>query len=310
MGGMTMTWVLIVLGVVAIAGAVVLVGVTFVRESRRRTDLRRAAGEPDERTQATAETVERFSSSVVGALATVAQRLPGAGDASDSLGIKLLRAGFAGENAAAVFVVIRVLAAAAFPAAALLLVSREDLTQFVLLVGIAAAIGFLGPQGVLDRLTARRQETIRRGIPDTLDLLVVCLEAGVALDSAMQRVSRELGSVHPLLADELLTMTRRVTAGVPREMAMDGLFLRTGVEELRTLASNMVQSEKWGTSIVTVLRVFGDQLRRRRRMEAEKRAATASTRMLGPLMLFIFPVIFIVLLGPAMLRIGNMFDQL
>jgi tight adherence protein C len=305
-----MTWVMIVLGLAVIAAAGVVVAVLLVRESRRRVAVRRAAGDRDERALAAAESVERFSSSMMGTLATVAQRLPGAGNESDTLSVKLLRAGFTGENAVAVFLVLRVLVAVVLPVGALFLVSRDDLTQFVLLVGVVTAIGLLGPQGVLDRLTARRQETIRRGIPDTLDLLVVCLEAGVALDSAMQRVSRELGSVHPLLADELLTMTRRVTAGVPRELAMDGLFVRTGVDELRTLASNMVQSEKWGTSIVTVLRVFGDQLRRRRRMEAEKRAATASTRMLFPLMVFIFPVIFIVLLGPAMLRIGNMFDQL
>jgi tight adherence protein C len=107
-----------------------------------------------------------------------------------------------------------------------------------------------------------------------------------------------------------MTVNRRVNAGIPRDQAMHGLWLRTGVEELRALSANMIQSEKWGTSIATVLRVFAETLRRKRKQTAEKKAATAPLKMMIPLALFIFPTIFIVLMGPAIIKINTMFDTM
>jgi tight adherence protein C len=168
-------------------------------------------------------------------------------------------------------------------------------------------VGVLLPPAFVNNRAEARRDRLRKSIPDCLDLLVVCVEAGTSLDAAMLRVARELGTVHRELSSELLHVNRRVNAGIPREQALHGLWLRTGVEDLRSLAANMVQSEKWGTSISTVLRVYAEALRRKRKQTAEKKAATAPLKMMIPLAVFIFPTLFIVLLGPAIIQISEMF---
>ena len=226
---------------------------------------------------------------------------------SRQAGDKLVHAGFDQAAAPVIFTFARVACAAGFPLIAFLAVPRRSALLFVLLVVLALAIGLLLPQAVVDRRAAIRQERLRRAIPDSLDLLVVCVEAGVSLDAAIVRVAKEMAILHSDLANELLIVHRRVNAGVQREQALHGLWERTGVEDLRGLAANMIQSERWGTSIAAVLRVYAESLRRKRKQLAEKRAATAPLKMTFPLALFIFPAIFIVLLGPAMLKVGAMF---
>lgn len=221
------------------------------------------------------------------------------------LASRLVRAGIEREEAPLLLAVARVGLAAGVPLLALWVAPAATPLQRALWLGLSVMVALLAPFAFLDRLTAERQRQLRLALPDTLDLLVVCVEAGVSIDAALQRVARELAPVHPALAGELAVMNRRIAAGMPREAALQGLYVRTGVEELRTLAAHMVQAERWGTSIATVLRVASKDLRRRRRLAAEKRAATAGTRMLLPLALFIFPTIFIVLLGPALLQIGT-----
>lgn len=298
-----MAWLFVVLAV----GAVSFAGYTVLTERRRRLVLKRAGAAEG----TVAPNVEDASKGAEpGFLERIAASMPWLSENEEQHTGKLVQAGFDSPSAASLFSIIRLVSGAGVPLLALLLAPKDSLPKFVLIVGIAAAIGIMMPTAIVDRLTQQRQDTVRKGIPDTLDLLVVCLEAGVALDAAVQRVARELSLVHKILSDELVGMSRRIAAGVPREQAMQALYSRTGVDELRSLASHMIQSEKWGTSIVTVLRVYGDQLRRKRRMEAEKRAATASTRMLFPLMIFIFPTIFVVLLGPAVMRISDMFGQI
>ena len=164
--------------------------------------------------------------------------------------------------------------------------------------------------GMLDRLIRQRQERIRRSVPDALDLMVVCVEAGVSLDAAILRVSREIRLAHTDLAHELAVVNRKTNAGIPRDGALRGLWQRTGVEELRTLVSSMIQSEKWGTSIATVLRVAAETLRRKRRQTAEKKAKQAPLKMTFPLVLFILPALFIVIMGPALVQVINEFGKI
>ena len=159
----------------------------------------------------------------------------------------------------------------------------------------------------LDRLVQIRQDRLRKAVPDALDLLVVCVEAGVSLDAAILRVARDLSVTHPDLAEEMMVINRKVNAGVPRETALNGLWSRTGLEELRGLAASMIQSERWGTSIAKVLRVNAETLRRRRKQYAEKKAAQASLKMMGPLLLFLLPALFIVILGPAAMNVSAAF---
>lgn len=277
-------------------------------ERQRRAVMRRAMGGADVGALYRKETATRGLSDLI--VDWMVARVPVQFGDNTATASKLVRAGFDGGSAPAMFALTRVATAVSVPALALLITPRNDQLVFIGAVSLAVMIGLLGPQAALDRLSARRQDVIRKGIPDALDLLVVCVEAGVALDAAVQRVARELNIVHPILSDELVGMSRRISAGMPRDQAMQGLYLRTGLDELRGLASHMMQSEKWGTSIAAVLRVYGDQLRKKRKMAAEKRAATAGTRMLIPLALFIFPTIFIVLLGPAAVQISGMFDQM
>ncbi len=219
----------------------------------------------------------------------------------------LLHAGFESATAQVVFNVIRIASAIAVPLLALLIVPRRSLSLFALALVLSFVIGLVLPQAFINRRAATRQEHLRRAIPDSLDLLVVCVEAGVSLDAAIMRVAREMAILHPDFANELVVVSRRVNAGIPREQALRGLWERTGVEDLRGLAANMIQCEKWGTSIATVLRVYAEALRRKRKQLAEKRAATAPLKMTLPLAIFIFPAIFVVLLGPAMMKISAMF---
>jgi len=211
----------------------------------------------------------------------------------------LVQAGFDGDFAPLFYTTIRVSAAVLLPLAAFVLGPQENFQRLILLVILAGAAGVIGPKAVLDRLVAKRRDRIRKAIPDSLDLLVVCVEAGVGLDSAILRVARDMAFLHPDLASEFLIVNRTINAGLSRDDAMHGLFQRTGVEELRGLASSMVQSERLGTSIARILRVYAEALRRKRRQTAEKRAAEASIKMLIPLALFMLPALFALILGPA-----------
>ena len=222
----------------------------------------------------------------------------------------LVHAGYEGAGPVAVYSLARIATAVIFPLLALSVAPRGKTLLLVAYVGLAVVIGLAAPQVILGRMARARQLKVWRGVPDALDLLVVCVEAGISLDAAILRVARELVNVHTDLAQEFLTVNRRVNAGLGREQALHGLYHRTGVEELRALASNMVQSEKWGTSIATVLRVYSDGLRLKRKQDAEKKAATAPLRMMIPLGIFIFPTIFAVLLGPAMIKISAMFNTI
>jgi tight adherence protein C len=217
----------------------------------------------------------------------------------------LVQAGFDGDFAPLFYTTIRVAAVVLLPLAAFTFGPQSSFKTLTMLVVIAGAAGAIGPKAALDRLVSRRRDRIRKAIPDSLDLLVVCVEAGVGLDAAMLRVARDMAFLHPDLASEFLIVNRTVNAGISREEAMHGLWQRTGVEELRGLASSMVQSERLGTSIARILRVYAEALRRKRRQTAEKRAAEASIKMIIPLGLFMLPALFALILGPAAMSLAN-----
>lgn len=223
---------------------------------------------------------------------------------------KLVRAGFDGAEAPVIFVAIQIASLVGLPGLAALLVPRTNVTTYFGGIALALFIGALFPMAALDRLVQWRQLRLRRSLPDCLDLLVVCVEAGVSLDAALLRVAQEMRTVHPALAEELLVVNRKVNAGVPRDRALQGLYDRTGVEEVRALVSSMIQSERWGTSIGTVLRTYSESLRRKRRQHAEKKAGEASVKMMIPLVFFLLPALFVVILGPGILNILEMFKAM
>lgn len=220
-----------------------------------------------------------------------------AGDVAE----RLARAGLHSADAVLLFGAARILAPSLLVLLTLPLAGGAHALPPLVVVALGLAAGLAAPTAVLDRLVARRQTAIRRSLPDVLDLLVVCLEAGVSVDAALQRVARELEPVHPALAEELAAVARRVGAGLPRDEALRGLWARTGVDELRSLTTTMVQAERLGTSLGRVLRVQAEALRTRRRQQAEARAAEASVKMVFPLVVLLLPAFFAVVLGPAVL---------
>jgi tight adherence protein C len=297
-----MTLTLIAL-VAMLTAAAAVAGYAVITERQRRSVLDRVQGYGD------GLLVLRPEEPAVGErlIKWLAGVVPSTWAAKGEVTSTLVHAGFDGPAAPLVFTTTRIVAAVVPPALAFLLMPRTNALHFVAAVVLSAAIGAMAPMAMVNKMARERQEKLTRQLPDCLDLLVVCVEAGVSLDAALLRVAREMVAMHPELSAELLTVTRRVNAGVPRDQALQGLYGRTGVQELRSLAANMIQSEKWGTSIATVLRVFAEGLRRRRKQAAEKKAATAPLRMMLPLALFIFPTLFVVLLGPAMINITAMF---
>ncbi|MBA3917907.1 MAG: hypothetical protein C0516_04900 [Gemmatimonas sp.] len=216
---------------------------------------------------------------------------------------KLVHAGFDGAAAPVIFSAVRIASALLMPVLSFVAAPRDNPVWLAVSVVMGLVVGVAGPQAVLDRLAAQRQERIRRSVPDALDLLVVCVEAGVSLDAAILRVARDLSNVRPELALEFAQVVRRVNAGMPRDRALLSLSQRTGVDELRTLVASMIQTERLGTSIARVLRVNSESLRLRRRQKAEKRAAEAALKMIFPLALFLLPALLAVILGPAAITV-------
>lgn len=173
-----------------------------------------------------------------------------------------------------------------------------------------AGVGFLAPDFVLGWRIGKRQAIIRRGLPDVLDMLVICVEAGLSLDQATARTAEELRQSQPELSDEFGMVALEQRAGSVRADAWKHLADRTGVDSVRNLVSMLVQSEQFGTSVGKTLRVHSDTLRTKRVQEIEEKAAKLSVKLLFPLVFFIFPSLFVVVLGPAVIMMADSFKSL
>jgi tight adherence protein C len=166
---------------------------------------------------------------------------------------------------------------------------------------VAAGVGYIAPDLLLAWFARRRQERLRRGLPDAMDLLVVCSEAGLSLSASIQRVASELSIPHPDLADELAQFPLQTRAGMDSRAALKDLEERTGLEDIQSLVTTLLQGMRFGTSIADTLRIYSDELRDKRLQRAQEQAARVGTLMLLPLMLCIMPSFFLVVLGPAVL---------
>jgi tight adherence protein C len=172
----------------------------------------------------------------------------------------------------------------------------------ILMVSVAA-FGFFLPRFMLKRMIKARQQRIKLGLPDALDLTVICVEAGLALDQALMRVGTDLHHAHPELSDEFHLVNLEMRAGKPRAEALRNLVERTGVDDLRSLVGTLIQTDRFGTSIAQALRVHSDSLRTERRQRAEEQAAKTTIKMVIPLVLFVLPSIIFVTLGPAIIEL-------
>jgi tight adherence protein C len=172
------------------------------------------------------------------------------------------------------------------------------------------AVGWILPSFLLSRRIARRQREIQKVLPDAVDLLVICVEAGLALNQAFQRVAKEIRHASELLTMEISQMNLEIRAGTPREQALMDLADRTGVADIRSLATMLVQTERFGTSIADSLRIHADTMRTKRQQRAEEAAAKTTIKMVFPLALCIFPALFVVILGPAIMMMLSSFASI
>lgn len=217
---------------------------------------------------------------------------------------RLSQGGFRTDTAPTTFLASKTILAVILGIAAVAYVLTQGQTMMngIGITLIACGVGFLGPDLWLSSARSKRQESIRHGLPDTLDLMVITVESGLGLDAAFQRVGDEMKSIHPALAEELALVTFEGQMGIPRSEALANLAARTGVEEARSLVAIINQAERFGTSIARALRNQSDALRVKRRQAAEERAQKTTVKLMAPLILFIFPAILVVLAGPAALK--------
>jgi tight adherence protein C len=239
--------------------------------------------------------------------------LPAKGKERTRMEQKLMFAGLRSANALPLFYALKTGLALLFLVGVLVAAAwlpDWSTTKLVFIAMLAAFIGLMLPNHVLDHMVERRQKRLRDAFPEALDLLVVCVEAGLGLTAAIQRVSEELKFSHPELGAEFAQVTAEMRAGVEREAALKSLSWRTGLEDIRGLVSLLIQTLKFGTSIGETLRVYAEELRDKRMQRAEELAAKIGTKLVFPLVFCLFPSFFIVAVGPAVVRIAEVFRYL
>lgn len=232
---------------------------------------------------------------------------PSAADAK-KLQKQLMQAGFRSPHATAIYRALQLFSMLFFPAAIVVLwmFLTRPLSGALVPVLFAFAAGFLLPRFILNRLIASRKLRIAWGLADALDLMVITMEAGLGLNAAMLKVCEELKEVHPDISKEFELANLEIRVGRERSEALRNLAERTGVEDLNSLVGMLIQADRFGTSIAKAVRVYSDSLRTKRRQRAEQAAQKAAFKLLLPLGALLFPTMFIVILGPALLNILDM----
>ena len=259
-----------------------------------------------------AESTQRESGGWVERVAKVAQpftrlSLPEEGWEKSTLRTRFMNAGWRNPSAPTLYFAAKTVLALGTPAAMAfgLALAGTNLPgqSFMLLLLVTATAGYYLPNIVLGRIAKRRQREVFETIPDALDLLTVCVEAGLSLERALSKVASEIHIKSVVLAQELQLVLMEMRTGFTREKALRNLALRTGVEDVDTLVGMLIQSERFGTSMGTSLRVHSDNLRTKRRLMAEEAAAKIALKLMFPLIFCIFPIVLMVLMGPAVIQI-------
>ena len=229
------------------------------------------------------------------------------------LKLKLSHAGFRAESAPSIFLGLKffgLIFGGLLGGGAMLLLGGFNQTSLIRAVG-AAGVMFYMPNIVVAILASRRKQAIFLGLPDAIDLMVVCVEAGLGMDQAMRKVAEEMTKSYPIVAKEFSVCNFHLQLGRTRNEVLHDLGERTGVEDLQALAAILIQADKFGASVGKALRVQSDSMRVRRHQLAEEKAAKTAVKLIFPLVLFIFPGIFVVLVGPAAITmINDMFPKM
>jgi len=237
------------------------------------------------------------------------QKVPYSAEDASSIRLELMAAGHREEKAVAVFIGIRIVSFAVLLIMGFFLrdfITSNSILRIVIVIGFGV-LGYFGPTIVLERMVDHRREELRFALPDGLDLMVVCVEAGLGLDQAIQYVGRELAITHKALSGELELVHLEMRAGKRRSDALRNLGARTGEPELRKLVATLIQTDRFGTSMADALRTHSEFMRVRRRQDAQERAGKVGVKLVFPIFFFILPSMMLVSAGPAML---HLFKQL
>jgi tight adherence protein C len=300
--------VIAVLVALTVTGLVLLVAQLFPAQSEVIRRLHQGPGSEGRAAFERRKREER-TEKLQGLLSALGERMQSVPAAGQSAARKLLvGAGFFGPNALAILFGIKIAAAAGVgflffagaPAVASFLALPR---QMVLLIGLwGTVLGWVAPTFILASMANKRKKEILRGLPDALDLMVVCVEAGLGLNQAIQRVADEIVYISPALGEQMQLVNIEIRAGTPRDDALRNFAARTDLEDVRSIATVLIQTERFGTSVGQALRTHSDVLRTKRRQRVEEASAKTAIKMLFPLVFCIFPALFIVILGPGVIQ--------
>ena len=228
---------------------------------------------------------------------------------TSALRMRLIQAGYPNASAVPLYLGARIGLPLAMGGSLLLLLPAlgQAWVTAVLMSVWAALMGYVAPTFIIRSKIARRQKEMQKALPDALDLLVVCVEAGLGLNQAMVRVADEIVRVSPVLSEQIGLVNLEIRAGTARDEAFRNLGDRTGVQDIKSLMAMLIQTDRFGTSIAQALRTHAETMRTKRRQRAEEAAAKTTIKLVFPLVLFIFPALFVIILGPALIQI---FDAL
>jgi tight adherence protein C len=302
---LTVTIAIVFLTTAVFAGSLAALFLNRQTDARRRLD--RIMAPPKDRPRPTTQLKQvTLTDSVGPALTRVSRVLPTSTKEMSRIRRRVERAGFTQPAAAVIYAALEVVLPAVALVAALAVFGSPRGFMVGSLLAIAA---YLLPGIVLGRFVTRRLAQIRNGLPDALDLIIVCVEAGLSLDQAVLKASEELALSHPALADELQQLTNEVRAGKPRIEALRNFADRTKVDDVRALVAMLIQTDRFGTSVAQSLRTHADTGRTVRRQRAEERAAKLGVKLVFPLVFCLFPAMYVVTLGPAAIRIIRVLIQ-
>jgi tight adherence protein C len=277
------------------------------RQTRLKERLRDLSGQAGPAAELT--TISKIASTTLPKMG--APLIPSDEDERTRLQTRLIHAGLYRREAMVVFLGVKLLLMVAPTILGILasLAGLVTMREALILGGCFGIVGLIGPSFWLDHMKRNRQRFFRRALPDALDILIICLEGGLSLAAGLKRISTELRTAHPALAAELAIVQREVQLGRTSGEAMRKMGERCDLEEVRSLASVILQSERLGASLVKSLRVHSESLRLKRFQRAEEMAAVAATKVLFPTLFFILPAVFIVILGPAAFHLMEMFAK-
>jgi tight adherence protein C len=224
----------------------------------------------------------------------------------------LIQAGYSDPNAVSIYWASRASLAGGLAALAMLglPVLQFSPPQVLMGIGWLGALGWVGPTFYVRSRLKSRQKEVQLALADMLDMLVVCVEAGLGLNQALARVADEIDHVSPVMSEQLAMVNLEMRAGTPRDEALKNFAERTGLADIRSLVNMMIQTDRFGTSVADALRVHSDTMRTKRRQRAEEAAAKTTIKLVFPLVLFVFPAMFVVVIGPSALAIYRTFSKL